>query len=75
MKFFYLILLREVTLESKVAPNNRNSLASLLHTSKKFYNVELFSIFPQTFLELIIVTKIETNVFDQLLWLPAAKNI
>ena len=42
-----LILLREATLESKIAPNNRNSQEFLLHTSKTFSNVELFSIFSQ----------------------------
>ena len=48
IKFFFFILLRKATLESKVAPTNRNSSAFLLHTSKIFYNVELFSIFFRT---------------------------
>ena len=45
----------QATLESKVAPTNRNSSAFLLHTNKTFSNLELFSIFSQTFLELIII--------------------
>ena len=60
IKFFFLILLRKATLESKVAPTHRYSSAFLLHTSKTFSNVELFSIFSQTFLELIFATKIKT---------------
>ena len=36
IKFFFLILLREASLESKAAPTNRNSSAFLLHTSKTF---------------------------------------
>ena len=55
----------EATLESKFAPTNRNSLAFLLHTSKTFSNVELFSIFSQTFLELISATKIKTMLLKQ----------
>ena len=51
--FFFLILLKKVTLESKVVPTNRNSSAFLLHTSKTFSNVDLFSIFSQTLLELL----------------------
>ena len=49
IKFFFLILLREATLESKVALTNRTSSVFLLHTSKIFSNVELFSIFSQPF--------------------------
>ena len=49
IKFFFLILLREATLESKIAPTNRNSSAFLLHTSKTLSNVELFSIFSINF--------------------------
>ena len=60
IKFFFLILQIEATLESKVARTNRNSSAFLLHSSKTFSNVELFSIFSQTFLELIFATKIKT---------------
>ena len=45
IKFFFLMLLREATLESIVAPINRNSSAFLLHTSKTFSNIELFLIF------------------------------
>ena len=63
-KLVFLILLREVTLESKVASSNRNSSAFLLHNSKIYYNVEFFSIFSQTFLELILATKIKTNVVE-----------
>ena len=40
IKFFFLILLREVTLESKIATTNRNISAFLLYTSKTFPNVE-----------------------------------
>ena len=50
IKFFFLILLRRTTLESKVAPTNRNISIFLLHTSSKtFSNVELFLIFSQYF--------------------------
>ena len=65
IKFFFFILLRKATLESKVAPTNHNSSAFLLHTSKTFYNVELFSIFSQTFLELIFVTIIKAMLLKQ----------
>ena len=58
-KFFFLIILREATLESKVVPANRNSSALLLYTSKTF------SIFSQTFLELIFTTKIKTMLLKQ----------
>ena len=51
IKFFFLILLREATLESKVVSTNRNSSAFLLPTSETISNVELFSIFLQTFLK------------------------
>ena len=64
-KFFFLILLREATLESKVAPTNCNCSAFLLHTSKTFSHVELFSISSQTFLKLILATKIKTILMKQ----------
>ena len=65
IKFFFLILQRKTTLESKVAPINRNSSAFLLHTKKTFYNVELFFIFWQTFLKLIVATKLKTILLKQ----------
>ena len=49
VNFFLLILLREATLKSKVAPANRKSSAFLLHFSMTFSNVELFSISSHTF--------------------------
>ena len=49
IKLFFLMLLREATLESKAAPTNRNSSAFLFHTSKTFSN--------KTFLDLIFPTK------------------
>ena len=58
IRYFFLILLREATLESKVASTNHNSSVFLLHTNKIFSNVEVFSIFSQIFLELIFATKI-----------------
>ena len=72
-----LILLREATLESKVAPTNSNSSAFLLHTSKTFSNLELFSIFSQTFLELIFATKIKTTLLKQsaVLFTSCQRNI
>ena len=60
IKFFFLILLRKATLESKVVLTNLNSWAFLLHTYETCSNVELFSIFSQTLLELIFATKIKT---------------
>ena len=101
IKFFFLILLREATLTSKVAPTNRNSSAFLLHTfqksqiflphpaershfeikscsyNRKFSQVELFSIFSQTFLELIFATKIKTMLLKQsgVLFTSCQKNI
>ena len=48
-KFFFPILLRDVILKPKVVLTNRISSAFLLHTSKTFSNVKLFSIFLQTF--------------------------
>ena len=76
-KFFLLILLRKATLESKVFPLNRNSLAFLLHTSKTFSNVELFSIFSHTLLELIFATKIRAMLMKQsaVLFNNCQKNI
>ena len=65
IKFFFLILLGKATLETKVDPTNRNNSAFLLHTSKTFSNVELFSIFSQTFLELIFATKLKTILLRQ----------
>ena len=65
IKFFFLILLRKATLESKDAPTNRNSSVFLLHCSKTFSNVELLSIFSQTFLKLIFATKIKTMLLQQ----------
>ena len=65
IKFLFVILLRKTTLESKVASTNRNSSTFLLHTSKIFYNVELFSNFSRTFLELIFATKIKTMFSKQ----------
>ena len=50
-----------MTLKSKVAAINRNSLAFLLHSCETFSNVELFSIFSQIFLELIsAISVVET---------------
>ena len=63
-KFFSFILLRETTLESKVVSINRNSSVLLLHISKTFSNVELFSK-TQTFLELIFATKIKTKLLKK----------
>ena len=68
IKFFFLKLLREAILESKVAPAKHNNSAFLLRPSKTFSNVELFSIFSETFLELIFATKIKTML---LFCLPA----
>ena len=65
IKFFFIILLREATLESKVALTNRNSPVFLLHIRKTFSNVELFSIFSQTFLELIFATEITAMLWKQ----------
>ena len=65
LKFYFLILLREATLESKVDHTNCNSSAFQLHISKIFTNVELFSIFLQTFLKLIFATKIKTMLLKQ----------
>ena len=74
---FFLILLREAILESKVAPTNHNSSAFVLHTSKTFSKVELFSIFSQTFLELIFATEIKTMLLQQsaVLFIRSQKNI
>ena len=40
---FFLLTLREVSLESKLFPTNRNRSAFLFHISKTFSNVKLFS--------------------------------
>ena len=71
IKFFFLILLRKATLESKVSSTNRNSAAFLLHTSKT--NVSWL----QTFLELIFPTKIKTMLLKQstVLFTRYQKNI
>ena len=66
IKYFFLILLGEATLESKVVPTNRNSSAFLLRCSKTFSNVESFSTFSHTFLELIFSTKIKTVLLKYL---------
>ena len=65
IKFFFLIIPREATLKLKYDPTNRNKSAFLLHSNKTFYNVELFSIFSQAFLELIFATKIKTMLLKQ----------
>ena len=65
LKFFFLILLKEATLASKVAPTNRNSSTFQLHTTKTISNVDMFSICPQSFLELILVTNIKTMLLKQ----------
>ena len=77
IKFFFLILLRNATLELKVVPTNRNCSVFLFHTIKTFSNVELFSIFSQTFLELIFMTKIKTMLLKQsaVLFTSCQKNI
>ena len=77
IKFFFLILLKEATLKSRVIPANRNSSTFLLHSSKTFSNVELFSIFSQTFLELICATQIKTMLLKQsvVLFINCQKNI
>ena len=56
---------------------HRNSSAFLLHNSKIFSNVKLFSIFSQTFLELIFATKIKTMLLKQsaVLFTSCQKNI
>ena len=41
IKYFFLILLREATLESKVCLTNRNSLAFLLHTNNAVFSQAL----------------------------------
>ena len=77
IQFVFLILLRKVTLESKVAPANHKCSAFLFRTNKTFYNVELFSIFSQTFLELIFATKMKTMLFKEssVLFTSCQKNI
>ena len=51
LNFSSLILLIEATLESKVAPTNRNSSAFLSQTSNTFSDIEWFSIFSQTVIQ------------------------
>ena len=78
IKLFLLILLRKVSLESKVASTNRNSSAFLLYSSKTPSNVELFSIFSQTFFwQLIFAIKIKTMLLKQsfVLFTSCQKNI
>ena len=62
IKFFFLILVREATLEPNVASTNRNSSAFLLHTSMTFSNVAVFTIFSQTFFELIFATNVVETI-------------
>ena len=75
IKFFFIILLREATLESNVAPTNRNSSAFLLNTNKIFSNVELFSIFLNKFFLLIFTTETKCCWNNQLFCLPSVKKI
>ena len=49
IKFFFLNVLGEATLESKAVLSIRNAWVFLLNTSKTCSNVELFSSFPATF--------------------------
>ena len=74
IKIFLLILLREATLGSKVAPTNRNSSAFLLHTSKIFSNVELFSIFSH-FFGFHFRHQNNNNVVEAVLFTSWQKNI
>ena len=76
-KFFFLILLRKATLESNVASTNHNRSAFLLHPSKTFSNIGLFSIFSQTFLELIFAIQIKPMLLKQstVLFTSCQKNI
>ena len=62
IKFFFPILLREVTLQSKVAPTNRNSSAFLLHTNKTFF--QRFVVFHK-FFHKIFAIKIKTMLLNQ----------
>ena len=73
IKFFFFNLLREATFAS----TKRNSSAFLLQPSKTFFNVELFSIFSQTFLELIFAFKIKTMLLKKtaVLFSSCQKNI
>ena len=75
IQFSFLILLREATLESKVVPTSCNSSALMLHTCMSFSKVELFSIFSQTFLELIFATKKQCYWDNQLFYIAAVKKI
>ena len=76
IKFIFL-LLREASMAAIVNPTKCNSSAFLLHTSKTFSNFELFPIFSQTFLELIITTKLKTILLKQsaVLLTSCQKNI
>ena len=65
IQFLFLILLREATMESKVAHTKRKSSPFLLHTIKTFSNVELFFVFSQTFLGIIFATKIKAILLKQ----------
>ena len=74
IKFFFLILLRKATCESKVATTNRNSSTFLLHTSKaldqqknktnngKLFFSKLFGIIKFFFLILLRKAPCETKV-------------
>ena len=64
-KFFFLILLREATLELKVAPTTATARRSCYTlASKTFSKLELFSIFLHTILELILATKLKTMLLE-----------
>ena len=70
IKFFFLILLREATLESIA----RCSSYTLV---RPFPTLSFFPFFSQTFLELIFATKIKTMLFKQsdVLFTSCQKNI
>ena len=66
IQFFFLILLREATLESKVAPTKRNSSALHCYTLlRPFTTLSCFPFFYKLFLELIFATKIKTMLLKQ----------
>ena len=66
-KLFRIIqFLREATLESKVAPTNRNRSVYLLHTSKTFSNVELFSIFCTNYFGINLRHQNKNNVVEKI---------
>ena len=74
IKFFFLFLLREDTLESKVVTTNSNSSAFLLPT---FSTSSCFPFFHNIFLELIIAFKIKRKLLKQsaVLFTSCQKNI